>query len=146
MFFIIFLITIFLHVYSDFYAQGWLSQAKCKEWWRKQEDASYIVKDASPQRRAIYPLYELDYWGMLIAHSAHWAFYILLPSLVYGFFNASNIDFFGFAGTIVFVCNVFVHACIDNWKANAKLINLLEDQALHIIQIIVTIIIMFSSI
>ena len=140
MIYLLFILSIFLHVWSDFYKQKWLAQAKCKSWWLEQEEATYI--DATYKLPKIRPLYQKDYWGMLGAHSAHWAFCVMLPVLIYGICNTNNIDFFGFVAIIVFVINIILHSIIDNLKANVKIINLLQDQFFHLIQIILTIVVM----
>lgn len=125
---LIFIITIFLHVWSDFYKQGWLAQSKCKSWWLAQENYN--------------DLYKNDHWGMLIAHSIHWCFCVMLPILIYGVVNTQNLTWFGFIFSIVFIINVIVHSVVDDLKANKNKINLLSDQFIHLIQIILTINIM----
>lgn len=39
---------------------------------------------------------------------------------------------------IVFVGNTFIHAIVDHMKANEKIINLWQDQFMHVVQIFVT--------
>ena len=39
---------------------------------------------------------------------------------------------------VTFIVNAVIHAFVDNVKANWLLINLITDQAVHIIQILVT--------
>ena len=79
---------------------------------------------------------------MLLAHSAHWTFCIMLPVLIYGVYKTNNIEFFGFIACFVFIVNSVIHSVIDNLKANLMRINLLQDQTFHLIQNILTIIIM----
>ena len=38
----------------------------------------------------------------------------------------------------MFVCNVIIHAFVDNLKANDKEINLAADQSIHLVQIVIT--------
>ena len=125
MLYLIFILTIFLHVWSDFYKQGWLAESKCKTWWVQQPNYN--------------KLYENDHWGMLIAHSIHWCFCIMLPSLIYGTIYTQNLTLFGFLSAIVFIINVVIHSIVDDLKANQHKTNLLQDQFIHLTQIIVTV-------
>lgn len=140
MIWLILLLSVFLHVWSDFYKQGWLAQAKCVNWWLQQNECTYIEDMCKPCK--LLPLYKNDYWGMLLAHSAHWTFCIMLPILIYGVCKTNNIEFFGFIACFVFIVNSVIHSIIDNLKANLMRINLLQDQTFHLIQIMLTIIIM----
>ena len=112
---------IFFHIVDDYYLQGWLASAKQKQWW----------KDNAPQ-----PLYKYDYIWALLMHSFSWAFMIMLPIAVTMSFNISW--FF----LVYFLLNVFVHALVDDLKANRKKINLWHDQLIHMSQIAVTAIVM----
>ena len=102
---------IFFHIVDDYYLQGWLASAKQKKWW----------KDNAPQH-----LYKYDYIWALLMHSFSWAFMIMLPIAVTMSFNISW--FF----LVYFLLNVFVHALVDDLKANRKKINLWHDQLIHI--------------
>lgn len=108
----------FMHIVDDYYLQGILASMKQKAWWQKQE--SYCDK------------YKHDYKMALIMHAFSWAFMIMLPLLV-----AYNFKFHWLVG-IIFGVNVIIHAIVDNLKANKKKINLMQDQFIHIIQIVVT--------
>ena len=111
---------IFFHIVDDYYLQGWLASAKQKQWWKN-----------APQ-----PLYKYDYIWALLMHSFSWAFMIMLPIAVALSFNISW--FF----LVYFLLNVFVHALVDDLKANRKKINLWQDQLIHMWQIAVTAIVM----
>lgn len=117
----VFLAMIFCHIVDDYYLQGWLASAKQKEWWEKN----------APQK-----LYKYDYIWALIMHSFSWTFVMMLPTAVFVNFN---IDV---QWIVVFVTNVICHACVDNTKANDKIINLWIDQLTHIGQIALTAIIL----
>lgn len=112
---------IFFHIVDDYYLQGWLASAKQKKWW----------EDNAPQT-----LYKYDYIWALLMHSFSWAFMIMLPIAVTMSFNISW--FF----LVYFLLNVFVHALVDDLKANRKKINLWHDQLIHMSQIAVTAIVM----
>lgn len=110
---------IFFHIVDDYYLQGWLASAKQKQWWREN----------APQ-----PLYRYDYIWALLMHSFSWAFMVMLPIAVAASFNISGV-FLGF-----FLFNICVHALTDDMKANRKIINLWQDQAVHMAQISITVI------
>lgn len=40
--------------------------------------------------------------------------------------------------SISIVVNMVIHAIVDNLKANVKIINLIQDQSIHLIQIAIT--------
>lgn len=108
---------IFFHIVDDYYLQGWLASAKQKQWW----------KENAPQS-----LYKYDYIWALLMHSSSWTFMIMLPIAVTVSFNVSWL-FLAF-----FLFNICVHALTDDMKANRKIINLWQDQAIHLAQIAVT--------
>lgn len=112
---------IFCHIVDDYYLQGWLASAKQKKWW---------------QEHAPDALYKYDYIIALIMHSISWSFMIMLPWAIFlGF--APSVSYF-----VLLVINVIVHAFVDDLKANKLKINLIIDQLIHMIQIVITAIIM----
>ena len=108
---------VFFHIVDDYYLQGWLASAKQKQWW----------KENAPQ-----DLYRYDYIWALLMHSFSWAFMVMLPIAVVVSFNV-GVNFL-----IGFFFNVFIHALTDDMKANRNIINLWQDQIIHIGQIVVT--------
>lgn len=118
----IILAMIFCHIVDDYYLQGCLASMKQKKWW--QENA--------PQK-----LYKYDYIVALIMHSMSWSFMIMLPIAISVNFNVSTL----FA--IIFVGNTIIHAVVDDLKANKLKINLIVDQSVHILQIIITYVILY---
>ena len=112
----IFIIMVFLHIVDDYYLQGILASMKQKNWWENQPNYSYKYKN--------------DYIVALIAHAFSWSFIIMLPLLfVYG---VSTL----YVGLLMM--NMTIHAIIDDLKCNEFLINLVQDQTAHILQIIGT--------
>lgn len=107
----------FLHIIDDYNLQGWLASAKQREWW----------KNNAPLK-----LYKYDYILALITHSFSWSFMIMFPIALHMSFNIDYIFI------IILFANVFIHAFIDDLKANKKKINLRTDQIIHVTQIIVT--------
>ncbi len=115
--FMILLLMIFCHIVDDYYLQGWLASAKQKKYW----------EDNAPDK-----MYKYDYIWALIMHSFSWAFVIMLP--IAALMNLEVDAVFG----VVFILNMTIHAVTDNLKANAKKINLITDQLVHLAQIILT--------
>lgn len=114
----ILLSMLFCHIVDDYYLQGWLASAKQKKYW--QELPNYT------------DMYKHDYIVALIMHSMSWAFMVMLPIAVMNRFDV-GIGFF-----VLYAVNVFLHALIDDAKANRFVFNLVQDQLFHIAQIIVT--------
>lgn len=113
----IFLLMIFCHIVDDHYLQGWLASAKQKKYWEEN----------APDK-----MYKHDYIWALIMHSFSWAFMVMLPV---AFFMGFNINF-GFI--MMLIWNVIIHAVTDDAKANRKKFNLIQDQMIHLTQIVLT--------
>lgn len=113
----ILLTMIFCHIVDDYYLQGILAKLKQKGWWEKH----------APDR-----LYKHDYIIGLIMHAFSWAFMVMLPIAIYLSFQV------GLVFVLTFVINLIIHVVVDDLKANKKAINLVQDQTLHMLQIIIT--------
>lgn len=113
----VFLSMIFCHVIADYNLQGWLASAKQKDYWEQ----------ITPKE-----LYKYDYIMALIMHSISWTFMVMLPIAYVRKFSV------GIMFLIVFIGNVIIHCIIDHMKANKKIINLWQDQLMHMIQIGIT--------
>jgi hypothetical protein len=115
------LFMIFCHILDDYYLQGCLASMKQRSWWENN-----------------YPdiKYKNDYIIALIEHSFSWTFTIHIPVLLYHNFIYLDID--TFVLVILFIVNIIIHAIVDNAKANLLKINLIQDQLIHIIQILIT--------
>ena len=118
----IILTMIFFHIVDDYRLQGILASMKQKKWWKQQEQ--YNDK------------YKYDYIVALLMHSFSWTFMIMLPIAFYYGFRLS-VPFI-----VIFVLNVAIHCIVDDLKANKLKINLVLDQTIHIIQIIITAIVL----
>ena len=112
---------IFCHIVDDYYLQGILASMKQKEWWKKN---------------APDDLYKYDYIMALFMHSFSWAFSIMILPVVYDFIVNYNDE--NWLIILLFVLNVMTHAIVDDLKANKKMINLIQDQTIHLLQIILT--------
>lgn len=114
------LLMIFLHIVDDYYLQGVLANMKQKQWWQDNAPAS---------------LYRYDYIAALIMHSMSWAFMIMLPIAIKMSFDVGGL----FIG--VWIVNAIIHGVVDDLKANKHKINLIQDQSIHMVQIVLTAII-----
>ena len=108
------LLMMFAHVIDDFNLQGIMASMKQKSWWEKTNSAD---------------MYRYDYIAALIMHSLSWSFMIMLPLMLFG--DISRYIW-------VFPINVAIHAIVDDAKANRHKINLIQDQSIHMVQIILT--------
>lgn len=115
---------IFCHIVDDYYLQGILASMKQRSWWQ-----DYISKACREDARRFY---KYDYIIALIMHSLSWAFMIMLPISIYMKFSIT------YRWVVVFVINAFMHAIIDDLKANKYKINLWHDQLFHMFQIALT--------
>ena len=113
----ILLFMIFFHIVDDYYLQGILAKMKQREWW--EENAPDY-------------LYKYDWIIALIMHSFSWVFMVMLPIAYKLGFALSPL--FG----IMFGVNLIIHGITDHLKANELNINLIEDQLIHIGQILAT--------
>lgn len=111
-----------MHIIDDFGLQvKSLSYLKQKKWW--ENECAKLNIDVSK--------YKNDYIVALILHSLSWSIMIILPM----YFLTSVMDNI-LISLILF--NTIIHAYVDNLKANKYKINLIVDQIIHIIQIILT--------
>jgi hypothetical protein len=68
----------------------------------------------------------------LMEHAFSWTFMIHVPVIAAG----SNIPLSMLL--LTFAINWSIHAIVDDLKANKKAINLIQDQSIHLVQIILT--------
>lgn len=122
---LILIAMIFMHIVDDYYLQGWLASAKQKEWWKQN---------------APNPLYKYDYVMALFMHSFSWSFMVMLIPTYYALNSQYTENVGVVAGQVIgtFIVNVIIHMVTDNAKANKKKINLIQDQLIHMTQILVT--------
>lgn len=106
----------FCHILDDYVLQGCLANLKQKSWWEKN----------APDK-----LYKHDYIAALICHAFSWSVMITLPLIIH---SKGDLGWFWFSLPI----NWTIHALVDNWKANIRKINLIQDQLIHLGQIILT--------
>lgn len=108
---------IFLHIVDDYYLQGLLASMKQKKWWEEH----------APDN-----LYKYDYIFALLTHGFSWAFCMMLPISVLCNFQLPTLFY------VMFVFNWLLHSFVDTLKANLYKINLIQDQSIHLAQILLT--------
>ena len=114
----------FLHIVDDFYLQGILAKMKQKSWWKENTSDE---------------LYKNDYIIALVEHAFSWTFMMMFPiTLCMIFRNELLCTPSWRLWFVLFVFNVVFHSLIDELKANLFVINLLQDQLFHIVQIFLT--------
>lgn len=111
------------HLVSDYTLQGWLADGKQKSWWRKMFGGH---EDAVPNK------YKHDHVAALYCHALYWSIFICAPFYASPYF------------IVAIAINTIAHAIIDNEKANVMSINLIQDQLLHLGQILLTLGIMMA--
>lgn len=119
---IVLFIMLFCHCIADYTLQGWLAQAKCKKYWEEN----------APEKK-----YKNDYKMALVVHSFMWAFLVVLPLLIVIIYKNCEPWVYYFWMSLVGI-NTIVHYQVDDLKANDKTINLCQDQILHVIQIVLS--------
>ena len=122
---LILLVMIFLHIVADYNLQGILASMKQIGYW----ETSFIKQGMSIDDFH-KSMYNKDYLMALFMHSFAWTFLFMLPLMIV--FN------FSFLYIVTFIVNIVLHMYIDDLKANRLKINLVQDQLLHLLQIVVT--------
>lgn len=116
------ILTFLCHVLDDFVLQPiCLSKLKQKSWWVDQCKTKEQLEK-----------YGNDYIVGLLIHGFSWSGTILLPYLF--LVPAPEGNFL----VGLFVGNGLLHALIDHLKANLHWLNLVEDQFIHLLQILLT--------
>ena len=117
------LLMIFAHIVDDYYLQGILASMKQKSWW----------KEHYPEEK-----YECDYTAALWMHSFAWSFMIHIPVVVVLLYRNMMTVQNSLVLSILFWTNHWIHYLVDDLKANSKVLNLWQDQTIHVVQIFAT--------
>ena len=116
---------IFCHIVDDYYLQGILASMKQRKWW----------KENAPEK-----LYKHDYIAALFMHSFSWAFVVMLIPAYYAltskYASGDGFEIISSQIIVAFIINLVIHAVTDHAKANLHKINLIQDQLIHMMQII----------
>lgn len=127
---VLLLLMVLAHIVEDFHIQGIMAQMKQKSWWYDQfAKASYEQPDRD--MGDIMGTYGRDYLVALFLHGLEWAICVSIPVIFYQDFALSTYMLFAITAMAV------MHAVIDHLKCNLYTINLVEDQAFHIMQVFV---------
>lgn len=120
------LLIILLHFYSDFNLQigAKLDGMKQKIWWRRQ--FKKLKMDAVDAKH-----YGHDFKCALLIHAFVWSILTFAPII---YLTKSVVGILA-----IVVVNALLHAKIDDVKANEYVLNLIEDQVMHLIQIALTV-------
>ena len=110
---------LFMHVIADYTLQGVLASMKEKAYWKGH--GNYRSK--------------YDFIPALLAHAFSWAFCIMLP-LAVAEYPPGTVFY------VVLAANTAVHAVVDHAKANLGVLNLVEDQTIHMVQIVLTLLVL----
>lgn len=111
------LCMIYLHLIDDYKMQGWLASAKSKHWW--------LVNSPYPTEK-----YEYDYIIALLEHGFMNSFMVHIPIYLWLCQNEKIL----LISVLIFA---IIHSFIDHLKANCKMINLIQDQIIHIVLIVI---------
>lgn len=109
------------HLVSDYTLQGWLADGKQESWWKK------VCGGEIPNK------YKYDYIAALVCHALYWSIFVCAPFYASGHFLSA------------IILNTGIHAIVDDLKANQKRINLIQDQAIHLIQILLTFVVLIMQ-
>ena len=127
----LFWLCMLLHLVADYTLQGCLANLKQKKWWDEElKKLAYKTNDTEAQQK-LFTKYEYDYMAALYSHSFMWGILTFLPVM----FLVTPHEF-----SIVVFTNSVIHTIVDHMKANLYVINLCQDQLLHVLQIVVTLV------
>lgn len=116
---LILIAMLFCHCIADYNLQGILASFKQKSWW----------KENAPDE-----LYKYDWVIALLEHAFVWTCLVFTPIVIYNIAAKQLFIFYVF----LFVGQWLIHAYVDHMKANLHKINLIQDQIVHIVQIVLT--------
>ena len=120
---------LFLHIIADYIFQtSFMANAKQRKWW----------KDNYPDKK-----YQFDWLIILFLHSFEWTVCVMLPVSLYRIFTVGTSLVEAILVLILVVINTAIHMWIDDMKANQLRISLVQDQLVHIVQIIITTLILY---
>ena len=123
------LVGLFLHIIADYILQtSFMANTKQRKWW----------KDNYPDEK-----YRFDWLIMLFLHSFEWTVCVMLPIALYRIFTVGTSLVEAILVSAFVVINTVIHMWIDDMKANQLRISLTQDQLVHIVQIIITTLILY---
>ena len=133
---LVLMFMLFCHFVADYQVQGILANMKQKSWWIGSVPDLHKTK------------YKNDYKAALIAHSFEWSFIMMLPLFYEVYYGVYGFEYYSVVTVVTYIAlligNTIAHYFVDNAKANKNSINLIEDQLLHLSQVIVTWVVFMS--
>lgn len=118
----LFLVSVLLHIIDDFVLQPiCLSKLKQREWWIEECKKNCFKFD----------YYQNDYRCALLIHSISWTLMMMMPLIIFG-------DYLIWHYLLLIIINIVIHYITDDLKANRYILNLVQDQIIHFIQIFLT--------
>lgn len=135
---VLFLLMLLAHIVEDFHLQGKLADMKQRSWWYDQIE--HTVRDgqfdpdcleADMLADELHKKYRYDYIPALILHGFEWAICVSIPVLFYTGFELSSDYIF------MLVLMALVHSAVDHVKCNWHLFTLVEDQLIHMAQLVI---------
>jgi len=141
---VLFLLMLLAHIIEDFHLQGRMADMKQKAWWYHSIQDAVIDTERragrttdvqDPSFKSFVDMrmeqYGKDYIPILILHGFEWVICVSIPVMIYTGFELST----GYL--VMMTAMAFVHAYVDHMKCNKLVFNLVEDQAIHIAQVVV---------
>ena len=134
---------VLMHIIEDFHLQGIMGNMKMKSWWAKSFQKVYAKTDNPEQEKWVKEYQkktQFDYVSVLLLHGFEWSMFIHIPVLaVYWFTQGVVFDstFMYVLCAVIFIQGL-VHSVVDDRKANRLGISLVTDQSIHLIQILVS--------
>lgn len=113
---VLFVVMLEAHIIVDFHMQGLLAKLKQVSEWLKHPEYGEMYKN--------------DWAIAMWLHAFEWTFVIMLPLAYLHHWEITK------TFVICFVVNMVVHAVTDHLKANMRVISLVADQTIHIIQML----------
>ena len=129
------LIMLFCHIVDDWYLQGSLTDMKQEKWWKQQCKKKGVLLQQT--------IYWRDYKVALIEHAFSWTFMVMAtPMMLMIFSKDVHLAWF----LTLFIINWIIHGIVDDLKANKMVLNLVLDQLIHVVQVVVTWVIMLYGV
>ena len=114
-----------LHVIADFHLQGCLADLKQKRWWMDNVFS-----------KGFNHKYDKDYLAALAMHGLEWSIIVHIPVFWLAWTHLPDTS----TRYLILLASVLIqavlHAVIDDLKCNRYKLNLIQDQMLHIGQLI----------
>ena len=135
---------VLMHIIEDFHLQGIMGNMKTKSWWDELFQNVYAKTDNPEQAKWVKEYQKkakFDYVPVLLLHGFEWSMFIHMPVLAVYWFTQGVVLFdstFMYVLCAVIIIQGLIHSMVDDIKANGLGISLVTDQSIHLIQILVS--------